>query len=98
MYYLIDARFEQFQPELSVINTQNNKIVLKIDAEALNRLVEAGTIYPPDFLCACNIQSIVKDLFLLACSQTLHIEKAADICLHCEQCSPDNNFSLHKLN
>ena len=97
MNYLIDAHFEQAHPELRVINIDSNMIILEFDSQTLNELIEAGSIYPPDFLCTCDTQSMVKELFLIACSQTLHIEHLTDACLHCGQCQQEPSFNLRQL-
>ncbi|MCV6636094.1 hypothetical protein [Candidatus Albibeggiatoa sp. nov. NOAA] len=97
MNYLIDAHFEQAHPELRIINIDSNTVILEFDSETLNYLIEKGSIYPPDFLEVCDTQHIVKELFLIACSQTLHIEHITDACLHCGQCQQEPSFDLSQL-
>lgn len=97
MLYVIDARLEQTRPTLRVLNRQTNAPVLAFDSATVLDLIEAGAIYPPDFLCPHNEHALIQQLFLVACSQQLHIENYSDVCVHCAQCQPEAAFSIHRL-
>ncbi|OUD12532.1 hypothetical protein [Thioflexithrix psekupsensis] len=91
--YLIDARLEQTPPVLRILNRETNAIVAAFEGDVLQQLIDEAYLYPPDFLQVDDAGYCVKNLFLLACSQTLHLDVvSSDLCLGCRACREEESF------
>jgi|GEM_PF-5995391 len=98
MHYMIDARLEQRQPELRIIDTENQAIIVDFNTSTLKTLITEGTIYPPDFLYPqdTDIHGLIKEIFLLACAKNAMLNYGTDICLYCRQCEKQH-FTINKV-
>ena len=72
MTYLIDARLEQTEPELRLIETPTGRCCGAWRGEALCKLMEAGGLCPHDFCCAepACVKELVRVLFLLSAAES----------------------------
>jgi hypothetical protein len=92
--YLIDARLEQTPPALRILNQETNAIIAAFEGDLLQQLIDDAYVYPPDFLENSDIEQLVKNLFLLACSQTLHLDRvSSDLCLGCCACQEEKSVN-----
>ena len=73
MTYLIDARLEQTDPELRLIETPTGRCCGAWRGEALCKLMEAGGFCPNDFCCAdpVCVKELVRVLFLFSAAESI---------------------------
>ncbi len=73
MQYVIEARLENGEPELSVIDRLSGHVKLRWRLERIHEMFDSGEIKREEFLQPekYGMQLLLKNLFLIACAQNL---------------------------
>ncbi len=80
MRYLIEARYINHQPCLSIVDAESRRPLLQWELHQVQALIENGDIPEGQFLQPekYGMKLLLKHLFLLACMTELKAEAAAE--------------------
>ena len=90
MYYLVDARYINHQPQLRVLSAETGQVILQWRLEQVTDMFHNGEIAEEDFLQPkkYGLQLLVKNLFLLACAEAMGKPN--------NRCNPGLSYRLFK--
>ena len=91
MHYVIDARLEQHDPQIRVLEAVSGRCRLQWRGSSVYEHLEAGGLCEQDFCCADRrcVQELVRHLFLLSTADAIDASRqgksAATRCRACRR-------------